>query len=69
MRKLTAIFTLCLLLVCFLVFPLSARADVIYDPVGEFVDTYSVPRIALLVLIGVAIVITVLLLLLRKHRK
>ena len=69
MRKLTALFALCLLFVCCLAFPLSARADVIYDPVGDFIATYSVPGIALLVLIGGAVVITVLLLLLRKYRK
>lgn len=69
MRKLTAFFTLCLLLACCFAFPLSARADVIYDPIGDLINAYSGVGIAVLILIAVVAAITLLLLWLLKRRK
>lgn len=71
MRKFTAIMTLFVMILAVFAFPLSARADVIYDPVGDFLDSASGVIIAVMIVAAVVAVIagTVILLIVLLKRK
>lgn len=71
MRRMTALVTLSVLILCLFAFPLTARADVIYDPVGDFLDSASGVIIAVMIVAAVISVIagTVILLIVLLKRK